>query len=60
MSNLLHIFSTFMCWKYFDECFMNKDLLYISLTKFDKLNKRRKRTFLITQFTFALIFTFRL
>ena len=39
-----------MCLKYFDECFMDKNLLHISLTKFNKLNKRRKRTFLITQF----------
>ena len=30
----------FMCWKYFDECFMDKNLLHISLTKFNKLNKR--------------------
>ena len=37
----------FMCWKYFDECFMDKNLLHISLSTF---NKRRKRTFLITQF----------
>ena len=35
----------YMCWKYFDECFMDKNLLHISLTKFNKLNKRRKRTF---------------
>ena len=47
------IYSTFapyfLCWKNFDECFMDKNLLYISLTKFNKLSKRRKRTFLITQ-----------
>ena len=48
----------FMCWKYFGECFMDKNLLHISLTKFNKLNKRRKRTFLITQFTFALYLAF--
>ena len=40
----------FMCWKYFDKCCMDKNLLQISLTKFNKLNKRRKRTFLTTQF----------
>ena len=48
------IYSTFnpnfMCWKYFDECFVDKSLLHTSLTKFNKLSKRRKRTFLITQF----------
>ena len=40
----------FMCWNYFDECCMDKSLLHTSLTKFNKLNKTRKRTFLITQF----------
>ena len=48
------IHSTFspqlMCCKYFDECFMDKNLLHISFTALHKLNKRRKRTFLITQF----------
>ena len=43
------IYSTFsphfICWKYFDEYFMDKNLLYISLTKFNKLNKRSKRIF---------------
>ena len=39
-----------MYWKYFDKCFMGKNLLLISLTKFNKLNKRKKRTFLTTQF----------
>ena len=38
------IYSTFtpqfMCWKYFDECFMDKNLLHTSLTKFNKLNKK--------------------
>ena len=29
----------FMCWIYFDENFMNKDLLHISLTKFNKLKE---------------------
>ena len=47
------IYSTFtphfMCWKYFDECFMDKNLFHTSLTKFNKLSKRRKCTFLITQ-----------
>ena len=40
----------FMCWNYFDECCMNKSLLHTSLTKFNKINKRRKRTVLITKF----------
>ena len=48
------IYSTFsphlMCWKYFQECFKDKNLLHISLTNFNKLNKRRKHTFLTTQF----------
>ena len=47
------IYSTFtphfMCSKYFDECFMDKNLFHTSLTKFNKLSKRRKCTFLITQ-----------
>ena len=47
-----------MYWKYFDECFMDKNLLHISLTKFNKLNKRRKHTFLITQFYLCFIFSF--
>ena len=38
------IYSTFtphfMCWKYFGECFMDKNLLHIYLTKFNKLSKR--------------------
>ena len=34
---------------YFDECFMDRNLLDIFLAKFNKLNKR-KRTFLIRQF----------
>ena len=37
----------FMCWKYFDEFFMDKNLLHMSLTKFNNLNKRRKPTFLM-------------
>ena len=49
-----HIYPTFslhfIYWKSLDECFTDKNLLHISLTKFNKLNKRRKRTFLITQF----------
>ena len=40
----------FMCWKCFDKTCMDKNLLRISLTKFNKLNKRRKHTFLTTQF----------
>ena len=56
LSNLLHIFSTFyvldILW------WMNKNLLHISLTKFNKLNKRRNRTFLMTHFTFALYSAF--
>ena len=32
--HLLHI----LCWKYFYECFMDKNLLHISLTKFNKLS----------------------
>ena len=61
--NLLLIFRTlyiakftphFMCWKYFDEIFVDENLLHTSLTKINKLNQRKKRTFLITQFTFAL------
>ena len=32
-------FSLVMCWKYLDECFIDKNLLYIPLTKFSKLNK---------------------
>ena len=47
-------FPHFMCWKYLDECFIDNRLLHIFLTKFNKLNKRRKWTFLITQFIFAL------
>ena len=43
LSFLLHIFSTFY-----------ENLHHISLTRFKKLNKRRKRNILITQFTFAL------
>ena len=43
-----------MCWKYFYEFFMDTVLLPISLTKFNKLSKRRKHNFLITEFTFAL------
>ena len=39
-----------MCCKYFAECFMDKNLLHISLAKFNKLNKRRKHTFLTTLF----------
>ena len=31
----------FMCWKYFDECLMDKNLLHISLTKFNKINLKR-------------------
>ena len=58
LSNFLHICPHFMCCKYFHECFKNKNLLYISLTKFNKLNKRRKRTFSINQFTFALYLAF--
>ena len=50
--------SHFLCWKYFDESFLDKNLLRISLTKFNKLNKRRKRTFLINHFTFALYLAF--
>ena len=38
------IYSTFtpdfMCVKYFDECFIDKNLLHISLTKLSKLNKK--------------------
>ena len=45
-----HLLNQFMCWKYFDECFMDKNLLHIALTKFNKLSKRRKHTLLITQF----------
>ena len=30
----------FLCWKYFDECFMDKNLLQIYLTKFNILIKR--------------------
>ena len=49
-----HIYPTFslhfIYWKSLDECFTDKNLLHISLTKFNKLNKRRKRTFLITRF----------
>ena len=37
------IYSTFtphfMCWIYFDENFMDKNLLHISLTKFNKLKE---------------------
>ena len=33
-----------------DECFIDKNLLFISLSKFHKLNKRRQRVFLIAQF----------
>ena len=40
----------FICSIYFDKCFMVKNLVNISLTKFNKLNERRKRAFLITQF----------
>ena len=29
-----------MCWKYFEECFMDKNLPYTSLTKFNKLKNR--------------------
>ena len=49
LCNLLQIYQHFMCWKYFDECWMDKNLLHISLTKFNKLNKRRKHTFSIAQ-----------
>ena len=42
---LCEIYSTFtshfMFWKYFDEYFMDKNLLYMSLTKFNKLNERK-------------------
>ena len=31
----------FMCWKYFDKCFMDKNLHIFD--KFNKLNKSRKR-----------------
>ena len=30
----------FLCWKYFDECFMDKNLLQVYLTKFNILIKR--------------------
>ena len=53
-----HFLHVFKCWKYFDDCFMDKNLPHISLSKFDKLNKKRNRTFLITQFTFALYLAF--
>ena len=45
LSNLLNIFSTFYMLEIFDEYSMDKNLLYISLTKFNKLNKRSKRIF---------------
>ena len=41
------IYATFYVWKYFDKCFMTKHFLHISLTKFNKLKKRSKRTFII-------------
>ena len=49
-----------MCLKYFDECFMDKNLLHLSLAKFNnKLNKSKKRTFLIAQsFSFCFKFSF--
>ena len=57
-----HIYPTFslhfIYWKSLDECFTDKNILHISLTKFNKLNKRRKRTFSINQFTFALYLAF--
>ena len=31
----------FTCWKYFDECLMDKNLLHISLTKFNKVHLNR-------------------
>ena len=40
--HLLHILCV-------DERLIDENLLHVSLTKFNKLNKRRKRTFLITQ-----------
>ena len=56
------IYSTFlphfMCWKYFDEYFMDENLLCISLTEFNKPNNRRKHTFLRTQFCFIFSFHF--
>ena len=42
------------------EILMDKNLLHLSLTKFNKLNKRKRHMFLINQFTFALLLYFAL
>ena len=57
MSNLLRIYPKF-CVLEILWWFMDKNLLHISLTKFNKLNKIRKCIFLITQFSFVLYLAF--
>ena len=46
----------FICWKYFDEFFMGKNLL--NIYKFTELNKRGNHTLLITLLTFLFSFHF--
>ena len=52
-SNLL---PHFRCWKCFDEFFMDKNLLKISLTKFNELNKRGNCNSVYLCFVFSFHF----
>ena len=47
--HLLHTYVLEIFWSMFDRKF-DKNLLYMFLTKFNKLSKRRVRTFFISQF----------
>ena len=50
------IYWHFMCWKYFDEFFRNNNLLNISLTKFNELNKRGNCNSVYLCFVFSFHF----
>ena len=43
--NIVTFTSHFLCWKYFHESFMDKNLLHIYLTKSNKLNKKESAPF---------------
>lgn len=44
-SNIVTFTPHFLCWKYFHESFMDKNLLHIHLTKSNKLNKKESAPF---------------
>ena len=44
-SNIVTFTPHFLCWKYFHESFMDKNLLHIYLTKSNKLNKKESAPF---------------